>query len=282
MKYKKKMKPKWSNIHIVQDKLEKRLKKEDKGYIDNIKMVAGELLENSVKYYMKYNIKKPVDFVFEKDKEITISIKNQWVKDDDILSLIKVIARINESINPYNLFLERLQEILDNRIKGESKLGLLRIASEGGFSLSYEYNNERLSIYAKKRIKKEEQSMMPLNYEDLKIEVTDFEKYVKVSWIGKCRTLNPENVLDTYLAQLTQFVKSRKVYIVFDELESMNSSTVPPLLTFIKTLEENCTESIFLYNDNEDWQRASFKPLSVIAGKYQYVKIKPSSNFELV
>ncbi len=55
MRLNQKMSPKWANIHRVQEKLGKKLCKYDKGFVDNIKMVSGELLENSVKYYMKYN-----------------------------------------------------------------------------------------------------------------------------------------------------------------------------------------------------------------------------------
>ena len=57
----------------------------------------------------------------------------------------------------------------------------------------------------------------------------------------------------------------------------MNSSTIPPLLTFIKDLEESTTDATFLYNDEKDWQRASFKPLSIIAGRYKNIIIKPTS-----
>lgn len=276
------MKPKWDNIHQVQEKLGKKLKGQEKGYIDSVKMVAGELLENSVKYYMKKGIKKPVEFYFSNNDGIIICIKNQIVEKEDIEPFIELIERIDKSLNPYNLFIERLQEILDNRIKGESKLGLLRVASDGGYHLSYNYEKNKLSIYAKKSKQGEDVKMKVLEYEDLKIDVTEVDNVVKVSWIGKCRTLNPEHILDTYLAQLTQFVKGKKLIVTFDKLDSMNSSTVPPLLTFIKTLEENCIESQFLYNDQEDWQRASFKPLSVIAGRYEYVKIKAINYHEIV
>lgn len=283
MRFKKRMAPKWSNIHKVQDKLEKKLNGCDKGFVDSVKMVVGELLENSVKYYMDHGIKKAIVLKVVYDDEISISILNQVIKEDDVYSVAQAITRINKSESPYNLFIERLQEILDNRRVGESRLGLLRIASEGGFKLDFQSNNNnKISIFATKIIKREGVVMEPLNYEDLVIEVENFEDYIKVSWIGKCRTLNPEQVLDSYLARLTKSVKGKKVMVMFDKLDSMNSSTVPPLLTFIKTLEDDGTEAVFLYDDKEDWQRASFRPLSVIAGKYRYITIKPITNFELV
>ncbi len=74
MKYSKRMKPKWSNIHIVQDKLDRRLKNEDKGFVDSVKMVSGELLENSVKYYMHNNIRKPIEFSILYSDELSISL----------------------------------------------------------------------------------------------------------------------------------------------------------------------------------------------------------------
>lgn len=283
MKLKKRMAPKWSNIHKVQDKLEKKLKNYDKGFIDSAKMVVGELLENSVKYYMEHGIKSAIILKIKVEDQITISILNQKIFDEDIYPISQAIIRINKSDNPYNLFIDRLQEILDNRRIGESRLGLLRIASEGGFALSYQTNNnDKISIFATKMINREGVIMEPLNYEDLTIEIESLENYVKVSWIGRCRTLNPEQVLDSYLARLTHSVRGKKVVVIFDKLDSMNSSTVPPLLTFIKTLEDDGTEAVFLYDDKEDWQRASFRPLSVIAGKYKHITIKPITNYELV
>ncbi|MGL1892800.1 MAG: hypothetical protein OCD02_14305 [Spirochaetaceae bacterium] len=277
MKYKKRMKPQWNNIHLVQEALGKKLKKHDKGYIDSVKMVSGELLENSVKYYMKKKIKRPIEYRFSNNNGIEISICNQEIEHDDMQTVVTLFEKIKKSKKPYDLFLDRLQEILDNRIKGESKLGLLRIASEGGYNLDYKYKDKSFTICANKSAIAKEITMKSLEYEDLKIEVTTLDTYVKVAWIGKCRTLNPENILDTYLAKLTQFSKGHKIVVTFDLLESMNSSTVPPLLTFIKDLEENGIDSTFLFDDNEDWQRASFKPLSIIAGRYKNIKIRPFS-----
>ncbi len=41
MKYHKRMRPKWSNIHLVQDRLDKKLKNRDKALKDVVKMAAG-------------------------------------------------------------------------------------------------------------------------------------------------------------------------------------------------------------------------------------------------
>lgn len=282
VKFKKKIKPVWGNIHIIQEKLGKKLNKHDKGYVDSVKMVAGELLENSVKYYMNKGINKPIEFCFNNYNGLEISIKNQKIEKEDFEAVTELLDRINDCLNPYDLFIERLQEILDNRVKGESKLGLLRIASDGGYLLDYETNKDTISIYARKRNNGSVVNMKSLIFEDLKIEVAQVDELVRVAWIGKCRTLNPENILDTYLAKLVEFSLGKKIIVTFDKLESMNSSTVPPLLTFIKTLEENKIQGQFLYDDNEDWQRASFKPLSVIAGRYKHIKITPIKNHEFV
>ncbi len=282
MKLKKSIKPVWNNIYIIQDKLEKKLKSFDKTYIDNVKMVSGELLENSVKYYMSNGIKKKINFCFNNNDDLIISINNQIIKDEDYTNLSSFIEKINSSSNPYNLFISRLQEILDNRIKGESKLGLLRVASDGGFVLGCSLVKNRMTVSAVKSKNELGVVMKPLVYEDLEIDVALKEDLVIVDWIGKCRTLNPERVLDSYLIQIINIVKGKKLEVRFDKLESMNSSTVPPILTFIKTLEENGIESSFLYNDREDWQRASFKPLSVISGKYKFVKIIPLTSKEFV
>lgn len=281
MKYKKRMRPKWRNIHKLQDSLDRKFKNRDKAFRDRLKMVAGELLENSVKYYMAKSIKKSIEFKVECNRELIISIVNQRIYSEDLCFLNSNIDKINSSESPYNLFIDRLQEIMDNRKVGESRLGLLRIASEGGFKLSCNYVRDRVSIYARKALESVGGLMEPLLYEDLKIDISEEDDHIRISWKGKCRTLNPEHTLDTYLAKLTKSVRGKRLVVFFDELESMNSSTVPPLLTFIKSLDEDGTESLFLYDDNEDWQRASFKPLAVIAGKYRYITIKPVSNFDV-
>lgn len=278
MKYQKKMSPKWENIGKVQDRIGWLLKDRDKGFTDSIKMVAGELLENSVKYYANHNIRKRIDFNLTITDKIVISIKDQVLVDNtDVEELCRLIERINISTNVYNMFYDRLQAIFDNRKKGESKLGLLRIASEGGLNLDYKIIDNNISIYAQKAIRTGEISMEPLNYEDLKIEVVNFDTYIKVSWSGKCRALNPEHILDDYLEKLNSYATGTKLVVNFDKLESMNSSTVPPLLTFIKNLESSKIHTVFEYNIDEDWQRASFKPLAIITGKFTYVKIRPSS-----
>ncbi|OQY40398.1 MAG: hypothetical protein B6229_01875 [Spirochaetaceae bacterium 4572_7] len=278
MKYRIKMKPKWDNIGKIQEKLGKKIKNRDEEFINNIKMVTGELLENSVKYYSKHNISNRIDFNFSLTDKVTISINNQIItKNKDIGSLYLLIDEINLCTNVYDMFYDRLQVILDNRKTGESKLGLLRIASEGNFKLSYKKHNNEISIYAKKKVSTGVINMESLNYEDLNIEVLDLNTHIKVSWSGKSRTQNPENILDDYLAKLSKYSIGTKMVINFDKLESMNSSTIPPLLTFIKNLEENNIHAVFEYNVNKDWQRASFKPLTVITSKFNYVKIRPSS-----
>lgn len=277
MIYKKKVKPNWNNIHIIQEQLGKMLKNYELGYIDSVKMVTGEFLENSVKYYMNKGICKKIEFYFSNDDGVLISIKNQDIEVEDLSPLVELIDKINSNPNPNDLYIDRLKEILDNRVKGESKLGLLRVVSDGGYSLSYNLNNDKLNISAVKNAVGDKMHMKKLVYEDLTIEVNDIGDYIDVAWIGKCRTLNPEHILDTYLKKVSEFVKGKKVIVSFEQLDSMNSSTIPPLLTFIKDLEESSTDATFLYNDEKDWQRASFKPLSIIAGRYKNIVIKPTS-----
>lgn len=282
MNYRKKVKANWKSIKSIQNHLERKLKNNEKGYIDSVNMVAGELLENSIKYYMKKEKKKSLSFFFSNKDDVIISILNQEIDNEDLPSVIDLIDEINCSSNPYNLYIDRLQEIIDNRVKGENRLGLLRVVSDGGYTLRYKLSNNKLSIYASKKLVGEDMQMKKLVYEDLTIEVTEQQNHYEISWIGQCRTLNPEFILDSYLAEVSQFLKGKKAVITFKKLDSMNSSTVPPLLTFIKTLEESAIDAEFVYNDEEDWQRASFKPLSIITAKYKHVVIKPQSTYKLV
>jgi hypothetical protein len=61
------------------------------------------------------------------------------------------IDEIRNSDDPAELYTRRLQELMDNTVKGKTQLGLYRIAYEGEFSLSYRIDNSRLTIIAERK-----------------------------------------------------------------------------------------------------------------------------------
>lgn len=96
---------------------------------------------------------------------------------------------------------------------------------------------------------------------------------VQIKWIGKSDKREPASVLVPYLNGLIQELKGRKVEVVFTELKFMNSSTVPPIIQFMKDLSNNSSESIFIYNKNSNWQAASFKALETISKSLKNIEV---------
>ena len=59
-------------------------------------------------------------------------------------------------------------------------------------------------------------------------------------------------------------LKDKQVAIDYTELEFMNSSTVPPIIKFIKSCSQSASSIVVNYNMNLEWQTASFKPIQTV------------------
>ena len=276
--YQKSFKASIETIKLMQKELERKLHHLEPRIRDSIEMAAWELLENGVKYHVRHDLKANLEFEVEVRDRIRIVMANQVATAGDTAEVTEIIHRINRSPDIQTLYVKRLGEIMDHRVRGQSKLGLLKVACEGGFSLSYRMQADRLQIIAEKDYQtKERELMSPLHYEDLKIDIIEDKLVTSIIWRGRSRSLNPEKTLDRYLEELQPGLVGRKVIVDFTELEAMNSSTVPPLLTFIRELETRNIPAFVIFNDSEHWQKASFIPLTVLTDKFKFVKIKGAS-----
>lgn len=115
--------------------------------------------------------------------------------------------------------------------------------------------------------------MKEFKMEELTIYLDDMGKKVLMSWLGKSRSLDPAKYLDPFLQEVVDEVKGKELEVDFTSLDCMNSSTIPPILSFIKSLECKNVTTIVLYDGSVDWQRASFVPLASVINLYKYVKI---------
>jgi hypothetical protein len=147
--------PVWSRMRNIIDEIEKTLHEKNIAIADLAVTAASELMENAVKYgeTNKNEQNDEIDFDMDiQDKKIRISVSNYAVNRENIDNVVMHINEIQKSNDPAELYTRRLQELMDNTVKGNTQLGLYRIAYEGEFSLSYKLEKNRLTIIAEREL----------------------------------------------------------------------------------------------------------------------------------
>jgi len=111
-------------------------------------ITVSELLENAIKYGHS-----EIDFrVTITSSSIIIKVTNQVTSKEDLDNVRSHIERLNKQSDPYNLYTKRLEELAESSGDSRTQLGLYRIEMEGGFSLSYQYTDDRLTVTAQRTI----------------------------------------------------------------------------------------------------------------------------------
>ena len=95
-----------------------------------------------------------------------------------------------------------------------------------------------------------------------------------MTWLGQSDSRNPASELNPYLDQLVDELKSCELTIKFNDLEYMNSSTVPPIIQFLKKLNTSEVTTLITYNAASKWQAASFKALETFSGILNHITVK--------
>jgi hypothetical protein len=147
--------PTWNFIKDVQIQVEEFLKskKKNSDIIEATIMCATELIENAVKYGTEKPDGSSIDFDLSATEEtVCITVKNGYHDVRDFQNVAENIDKINASDDHAALYVERLQELLDNPKPGVSQLGLYRIAYEGEFKLDYAHKDGILAIIAERKI----------------------------------------------------------------------------------------------------------------------------------
>jgi hypothetical protein len=105
----------------------------------------------------------------------------------------------------------------------------------------------------------------PMNLKDnnLNITLAEGQKNI-ITWSGKSESRDPSAVINPFFDELMAKLKDKELLVRFEDLTSMNSSTVPPIIKLIKDLEEAGITTTISYNKNSKWQSASFKALETI------------------
>ncbi len=101
--------------------------------------------------------------------------------------------------------------------------------------------------------------------ERLTIWSTTAKKQRLLIWSGECDFRNPAEVLTPALTAYAQGIKEGPVVLDFRGLVFMNSSSVTPILAFVKSL---CSRGIavhLIYNSDVSWQRITASSMRTIA-----------------
>jgi len=101
--------------------------------------------------------------------------------------------------------------------------------------------------------------------ERLTIWSTTAKKQRLLLWSGECDFRNPAEVLTPALTAYAQGIKDGPVVLDFRGLVFMNSSSVTPILAFVKSL---CSRGIavhLIYNSDVSWQRITASSMRTIA-----------------
>jgi len=130
------------------------LKERDEALREEVTMVASELAENVVKYGepVEQSAAGSLQLVIG-DETVRVISTNGVRSAERARGLAEALERITSSKDPRSLYLARMQELMANPTQTESKLGLLRIAYEGEFTLSHTYENSVLTITAERSLR---------------------------------------------------------------------------------------------------------------------------------
>ncbi len=118
------------------------------------------------------------------------------------------------------------------------------------------------------------------DFEDdsLRIEIRDKPAAVAIHWCGESEARDPASTLGPFLDGLVPSLRKREVTLYFDALRYMNSSTVTPIMEFLRKLSEVASAVTVLYDGRLQWQATSFRAMRVVARKWENVEVRETSN----
>jgi len=145
--------PLWESVKHVRDEVNAILHGKSEELIDACKMTASELIENAVKYGNP--IEKNAGIQFElalHGSHVRILVSNKIRLMDDFNTFISIVHTIQDSENTKDLYINRLKTLMEDPKIINSRLGLFRIAYEGGFNLDYTCEAQVLSVIATRKL----------------------------------------------------------------------------------------------------------------------------------
>jgi anti-anti-sigma regulatory factor len=94
-----------------------------------------------------------------------------------------------------------------------------------------------------------------------------------VTWAGESDTRNPGAFLNPLMSRLAKELAGLSVTIDFSGLTYMNSATVAPLITCIKSFDSSAASVLVSFSDM-DWQRTHVQCVRTISRTLKKVRIE--------
>lgn len=108
----------------------------------------------------------------------------------------------------------------------------------------------------------------------LNITVKKDQDQITMGWYGLSDEKNVTDKLAEYLDSIIPELKGAPLVIQFNELEYMNSGTIPPFIKFLKSLNTEGIDTVVTYAKNSEWQVLSFKALEKFATLLPHICVK--------
>ncbi len=150
--------PVWDSLERIISETESSLDKFGRDLTDASVMAATELVENAIKYG---DNKTVIEFAITvDDHRILINVSNTIRTPQDYEDVKYYIDKIMASDNLHTLFADRLLKVAKSDDKQmRTRLGLIRIAYEGCFKMTYNLKDDFLTITAATDLKNWEKDL---------------------------------------------------------------------------------------------------------------------------
>lgn len=152
MKYSQEIPVAWHHIREARTLVHEALSQHERALCEAAGMTLSELLENALKYGEAVAGMPGASYtLFVEDQYIEIQVSNGFTSAQSLRELEHRIDAIAAAEDKQALYIERLEEIMNNPSMG-GRLGLFRIACEGGFDLSYRVEQPILTVTARRAL----------------------------------------------------------------------------------------------------------------------------------
>ena len=108
----------------------------------------------------------------------------------------------------------------------------------------------------------------------LEIVVKEELNTLKFDWLGVSENKDLIPFLEPYYMKILNINKPQKAILDFRTLKSMNSSTVPAIIDWVKKFGDQGVETKVLYNKTSNWQKTSFRLLGTISANMKNVTVE--------
>lgn len=111
-------------------------------------------------------------------------------------------------------------------------------------------------------------------HDRLSIQMTKNGGHAVLKWRGQSGDRDPGARLTPYFSGLIPRLQGLELILAFENLEYMNSSTIPPIIGFMKQLDERGIQTRITYDAGSKWQSASFKALKTLAMMMPHIEVR--------